>query len=333
MHMDDDDRLAAAMRAIDPARTPERTELTPAQIAIRDRITATGNTRAVRRRPVLWLTTALPAAAVLVVALIVVFTFAPVRPAAATLKPLEFTNTGQTNQEVLDMARAALEKTRTGPAEAERSSVSLGWYAHIDNPGAPGQRVAISPEITTYRWDADQSGRITVVAAKPYWSDGSAGAIPSDDALPAGTVISDTTFTAGSPGASLNAPPPDSPDGLLSWMEGTGLTADADGADLIDAIQAAFSLWTLSDAQHAALLELLLARDDVTVLGDTEDRIGRDVVGVAADSARFPGVRKILLISAETGRIVGVESFRTTAGENLPSGFVLNYILWGPPLS
>lgn len=328
MHMDDDDRLAAAMRAIDPARTPERTELTPAQIAIRDRITATGSTRPVRRRPVLWLTTALPAAAVLVVALIVVFTFAPVRPAAATLKPLEFTNTGQTNQEVLDMARAALEKTRTGPAEAERSSVSLGWYAHIANPGAPGQRIAISPEITTYRWDADQSARITVVAAKPYWSDGSADAIPSDDALPAGTVISDTTFTAGSLGLANTAPPPTSPSEMLVWLEGMAFSEDPDAADLVDGISAAFSLWTMTDEQHATLLDLLLSRDDVTVLGTTKDRAGREVVGIAADSSRYPGVRKLVLISAETGRIVGVESFRTTAGENLPAGFVIEYTLW-----
>lgn len=328
-----DDDLAAAMRAIDPARTPELGTLTPAQLTIRDGITASGSSRPARRRPALWLATALPAAAVLVVALIVVFTFAPVRPAAAALKPLKFTSTGQTNQEVLDMARAALETNPTGPAEAERGSVSLGWYAHIDNPGEPGQRVAISPEITTYQWDADQSGQITVVAAKPFWSDGSAGAIPSDDAPPEGTVISDTNFTAGSFYVPVLDPPPTSQEAMLTWLGRMTLSEDPDGADLMDAVATSFNFWTMTDDQQALLLNILLARDDVSVLGTTKDRIGRDVIGIGADSTRYPGVRRALLISQETGRITGMETFRTAAGENLPAGFVSDYTLWGSPLS
>lgn len=325
----DDEQLAAAMRSIDPARTPELGTLTPAQIAIRDRITATRDIRPARRRPTLWLATALPAAAVLVIALIVVFTFAPVRPAAAlSPKPLEFTSTGQTNQEVLDMARATLQTKPTGPTEAERGSESLGWYAHIDNPGEPGQRVAISPEITTFQWDADLSGRVTIVAADPYWADGGSDAIPADAAPAAGTVISDMTFTAGSFDVPTAEPPPTSPDEMRAWLKGMTLPDDPDAADLMDGIGAAFALWTMSDQQHAVLLDMLLSRDDVAVLGMTKDRAGREVIGIAADSSHYPGVRRLMLISKETGRIVGVESFRTTAGEGLPADFVIDYTLW-----
>jgi hypothetical protein len=325
----DDEQLATVMRAIDPARTPELDTLTPAQIAIRDRITATRSIRPAHRRPTLWLATALPAAAILVMALVVVFTFAPVRPAAAlSPRPLAFTSTGQTSQEVLDMARAALQAKPTGPAQAARGSESLGWYAHIDDPGTRGQRVAISPEITTYRWDADQSGRVTIVAAEPYWADGGSDGVPAEAAPAAGTVISDVTFTAESFALPTAAPPPTSSPDMLAWLTQMTLVDDPDAADLMDGVGAAFSLWTMTDEQHAVILDLLLSRNDVTVLGSTTDRAGREVVGVAADSSRYPGVRRLMLISKETGRIVGVESFRTTAGGDLPADFVIDYTLW-----
>ncbi len=54
---------------------------------------------------------------------------------------------------------------------------------------------------------------------------------------------------------------------------------------------AAFALWTMSDQQHAVLLDMLLSRDDVAVLqGMTKDRASREVIGIAADSVALPGV-------------------------------------------
>jgi hypothetical protein len=55
------------------------------------------------------------------------------------------------------------------------------------------------------------------------------------------------------------------------------------------------------------------------------------VIGITADSARFPGTRRLLLISADTGRIVAEEVLRTTPEGKLPAGSVISYTLWGLP--
>jgi len=327
----DDDELAVAMRALDPARTPELSALTPAQLALRDRITAT-RVRPPHRRPALWMAAGLPAAAVLVVALVVVFTFTPSHRAfAQSPPPLRFAPLAQTTEEVLHMARTALQD-KPGPATAQRRSVSLGWFANATDDGDPAQRVVICPELTTFEWDADQSGRVTIVAAEPYWADDPSASVPADAAPAPGTVLSDTTYAPGTFGALTVEPPPATREGLPSWLTLMGLPAVHDAADLVDAMYTAFNYWDLTDEQHAALLELLLTRDDVAVAGSTKDRAGRDVIGISTDSDRYPGVRKIVLISSDSGRIIGMETIRITAGENRPAGSVLDYTLWDPPL-
>jgi hypothetical protein len=329
----DDDAVEDLLRRADPAHTDLDTPLTAAQITARDRITASTTlpSRHLPRRPLLW-GILLPVTAVAVVALFVIvnITSAP-RASALTPPPLTFTSTGQTPKDVLAVAERTLAKSKS-PASAARFSQATGWYAQLAaNEHNEITSATIAPQITTLEWDADLSGRLCIVAGTPYWADGATNPIPAHVAPTPGTVILDTTFTAGGVTAPTANPPGETVAEMQAWLTEFGLPADADAADLIGTINQVLSYWTLTNEQHALLLQILLGRDDVTVLGTGKDRAGRPVTGIAADSRRSPGSRELLLISAGTGRIIANETMRTTKTGALPAGSVTSYTLWGLP--
>ncbi|MEZ3162128.1 hypothetical protein AB1K54_16560 [Microbacterium sp. BWT-B31] len=331
----DDDMLDRFMRATDPALTPADAPLTVRHIAIRDRIMMDADPEARRRRPhlTLWLTS-LPVAVTVVIVALIVITGIPLgsTPAVAlTPPPLTFTKTGQTTSEVLMEAQRALAEDGT-PAEPLRSATSTGWYLQMgQNAEGVTTTATVSPQITTVRWAPDGSGQFTVVAGEPYWGDGSPAPTLAPNAPPPGTVISDSNIPTGGIGVPTTDPPGSTEAEMAAWLVAMGLPADADAADLIDTINLAMNYWTLTNQQHSLLLKALLTRDDVDVVGTGRDRAGRDVVGITTDSTRFPGSRRLLLISTETGRIVAEEVLRTTPLGKLPAGSVISYTLWGLP--
>ncbi|MBN9187231.1 hypothetical protein [Microbacterium sp.] len=270
--------------------------------------------------------------AIAVVALFVItnMTAAP-RASALTPPPLTFTATGQTPKDVLTMAEHTLTRSPS-PTSAVRYSQSTGWYAQLAaNENNEITSATIAPQITTLEWAADLSGHLRVIAGTPYWADGATNAIPARTAPTPGTVILDTTFTAGGVTAPTTNPPGESVEEMRTWLTEFGLPSGADAADLIGTINQVLSYWTLTNEQHALLLQILLDRDDITVLGMGKDRAGRPVTGIAADSHRSPGSRELLLISASTGRIIANETMRTTKAGALPAGSVTSYTLWGLP--
>jgi hypothetical protein len=327
-----DDELGVILRSADPATTPAGQPLTLAQLELRDRITAGRRPsdpvrgRAPRR---VWALVLTPLAALTVVA-IFVLSILPSAPATAqTPRPLALTNVSATAEEVVAMARQRL--LRSAPEPAVRSVSSTGWYLAIDQ-SASGERTAtINPQVTRITWDADRSGRILVVAGEPYLADGGDPAPYASDAPPAGTVLQDMVFAAGEMQVPPVEPTGGSVDEVRALLEGLGMPPEADAGSIMDAISSAFSWWTLSDAQHAGLLELLADRGGLEVLGAGEDRVGRPVTAVTADSAAHPDIRNILLISADTGRIVGMESVRVTADGDIPAGSVIAYTSWETP--
>lgn len=327
----DDDELGAMLRDLDPAVTPEDASLTVAQLAMRDRITGVIKpTTLSRRSPLIWWSTLVPAVATVVIALVVALSLTSVpRAVALTPSPLTFTKNGQTAREVLAVAQHTLD-AKDSPEAPVRGSETTGWYMQVDDDNGT-TTVAISPQITTVQWKPDQSGRVTIIAGTPYWADGSDTDVPPTDAPAAGAVLSDMTMPAGNFQAPSIDPPPTTAPAMTAWLTVFGLPTDADSADLIDTITYAMSYWTMTNHQHAILLQLLLHRDDVRVEGTGTDRAGRSVIGVSSDSNRFPGSRRLLLISTVTGRIVAEENLRTAPQGKLPAGSVISYTLWGLP--
>ncbi|KEP73849.1 hypothetical protein HR12_35265, partial [Microbacterium sp. SUBG005] len=85
--------------------------------------------------------------------------------------------------------------------------------------------------------------------------------------------------------------------------------------------------WTLDDAQQSALLDVVADAPGLRVLGTTEDRVGREVVGLAGIPSASENTDVTLLLSTATGRIVGFESALIAANTelDLPAGSLTEY--------
>ena len=104
--------------------------------------------------------------------------------------------------------------------------------------------------------------------------------------------------------------------------------AGATAGEIVTATESVFGLWTLTDEQHAKIISLLLNSPGSVALGESTDRGGRPVFGVGTDFAQSE-IRYTVLISAETGRIVGLEaSPLADIVPDIPAGSVTSYTLW-----
>lgn len=331
----DERRLAELMTAIDPAVTPVSESLTPERLALLQRIKSERgatthlvplSSRTRRRRRASIVSTVIATMVLIGIVLIPVITGTS-RAEAFTPAPLDFSGPTPTVSEVLRMANDKLSAS-PNVTIAQRSASYTGWYLQVDNRPDQKAQVAISPQVTTLTWSADRSGRLVVTAGKPYWADGNSGPVPSSHAPAPGTVLSDVTFRAGQ----FDVPSTDVPGATETDLHATltalGMPEDADAFTTIESIHKLLTLWTLDNRQEAALLHLLLHGDNITVNGTATDRAGRPVIGISADASDRTGLRNTLLISTKTGRIIGIETTRTTSHNNIPSGAVVAYTLW-----
>lgn len=320
-----EEELDRMLIGADPARTPESAQLTPAQVSVRDRIMA--SQAPVRRaRPALIL---MPPAAILVLVVAVVGVMLPAQRAQAGLtpEPLSFSNSeGITVEEVAALAVQQL-RSENGPSQS-RQTHTTGWFLQVTELPKGARTIAISPQVTTTSWEPDGSGRVQVIAGEPYWADGTNTAVSAGEAPTAGTELMNTIYNPGEMGVPPVEPTGDSPEDMLSLLHGLGMPETFDAADIMDFTDNAMRWWTFTNAQHVGLVQLLLSRDDVRVLGTAQDRAGREIIGSSADSAGHPDIRTTVLISAESGRIVGTESTRTTPDGEIPVGAVVAYTMW-----
>lgn len=318
----DDDALTRLLIDANPARTPKDAELDEAAIRMRERIMKaehrSGHRVPRRTTRVAWASalTATAAACVVVLGLVT-----PAGQAVAvTPEPLKFTEAGSA-QQVVEEATALLADG-SGPAAPQRSVESAIWALAVD---VDEQQMAVVPQFSSLTWHEDLSGRLVVVAGESYWprdvSDESAEAIPGDE------VLLDLEMAPGEFGTPVVEPPGDSASDVLAMLTAYGMPADPDASQLVDSVVTALDQWTLTDAQHAVMLEMLDAEDGVSVLGESTDRLGRSVYALSVP-ASGDGTDETVLISAESGRIVGVESEQATADGIIPDGAVVMYNLW-----
>jgi hypothetical protein len=280
------------------------------------------------RRLALTLMTPLAAAvAILTVLSVSLLTIFGGSPAAAWgPAPLVYQGTTSTVEETIASAVKLLRDTGE-PAVAERSSTATAWNLAVDDAGSPEQVVAIMPTVTELTWTADLSGRMVTIAGEPFRADGEEGEVPTDETWSPGTVIDDRVFGPGEYPAAF-------PDAATLDAEGIAQLYAVVAPDtkhpgnVLFAVEGLFSEWTLTADQHADLLEGLRAYEDLRVLGTTTDRLGREVVGIAAPAADER--EATLLLSAKSGRIVGVERTVLSPDDALgvPDGTVISYTLW-----
>lgn len=267
-------------------------------------------------------------AAAAVVVAVVAPLFAPTSATALTPPPLEFRPVDRSVSEAVADAQRLLTDG-DGPAEPVREAEYVGWFSQIAPDEPAPENVVIVPQEVRLAWQPDLSATQRVTAGTPFWADADReSALPADTPEP-GALLAEDTFAAGEFAVPDVAAPGDTPEELLSVL--TVLGAPADGSDavaLIDAVDALMSLWTLTDAQQAALLSLVADAEGVDVRGAATDRAGREVLALTATSPAYGGVSRELLISADSGRIVGLESARTTPAPPLRAGDVISYKLW-----
>lgn len=317
LRMDDD--LARTLAKGDPTRTPRDARPDAAALAMRDQITGVSPSRA-RVFPRVLMSAA---AAIVVIAVAAVTVFFPHAAAyAVTPVPIVFAGGGST-AEVVEMAEGKLA-TSAGPMVPERGSHTVMWGLSVE-PEA--QRSAIVPQVTTLSWAEDLSGSFLAVVGEPYWPEGVQPSVDGGWSADPGDVISEMKFAPGEYGTPVVELPGDSRDDVVALLTAFGLPQSPTASEVVQAMTGAFDHWTLTNEQHAQLLALLVDTGGVTVLGSGTDRVGRPVVGLSMKSI-FPGVKDLVLISAETGRIVGVESSRVTPDGIVPAGAVISYRMW-----
>jgi len=328
-----DDELDRLIRAAHPTRTEPDAPLTAQQRVTLERIMATpSNAVTSSRRTTRRLLIALPAVAVVaaVVTFVAVSVLIPPRPSPAAAygpPPLTWAPSSKSVAEVVAVAHQRLASA-PGPTIALRESTSSSWSLAISEAGEPEQQIAIEPIETELTWNADLSGRRLTTAGKPFRADGVTGEIPTTDQTP-GQVLADEEFGAGQyPAITPDAIELDSR-GLTALVQvyapASGLAGDA-----MVAVEDLSVEWTLTNRQEGYLLDILASYEGLRVEGTATDRLGRPVVGLSAESTISPGETFTLLISAATGRIVGIQVMvtGTTAPTPVPVGTVTSYALW-----
>lgn len=267
-------------------------------------------------------------AVVAMIAIVLVWPPAAPRAAALTPPPLKLSSSSKTVGEVASMAHRLLAGS-SGEHAAERRVSSVGWYLQMDHP-ASGETIAvIAPHVIELTWNEDGSGNELTMAGIPYLADGTRLTDQTRAPEP-GSLLFDIEYPVGGFEAPVEQLPGTSAEDVKNLLAAywNPVATSGTASDIITAVGNAFGSWTLTDQQHAHILDMLSHAPGAFVAGTAVDRADREVTVIAADSTHNPDYRLLLLISNETGRIVGTESVRLTPSGDLPAGSVTSYTLW-----
>ncbi|WP_298873844.1 hypothetical protein [uncultured Microbacterium sp.] len=320
-----DDDLARALRRMDPAETPLDA---PLPLDAERRLRQILDRPPVRRRRPALAWTSAAAAVVVILTIVTGVLWMPGTSASAlTPKPLVYTAvpSGTGAAEVIAQAQERLA-AGDGEVAAERRSLSLGWYFSASPDGA--EATVFRREWVDLRWNEDFSGSVVTTAAEATNADGDT--VPNVDPAP-GTVVSEMRYVRNQFRPLSPTPPDASAEAMRALLTtATGAAEDLNAGDALVGVRSVQGEWTLSNAQQSALLDVVAASPGLRALGTTEDRLGRAVVGLAGIPSVTANTEVTLLLSTETGRIIGFESALIDANTDLdlPAGSLTEYALW-----
>lgn len=318
--MGDHALLDRVLTDADPARTPRDAHPDAAALIVRDRIIR--NARAPRRRRAVvfgWAAGLATAAAAVVVAVAVLV---PQGQAVADgLDPLDFSSAESASTTVARAQDALV--SASGPTVPERLVRSASWAFDIN--GSTGETEVV-PQLTLLRWEADLSGRMTSILGVPY-DPADAAANMDAEVSSSGQVAVDLPIEPGQ----FSTPVPEAFGSSESDVEAAltafGMPADPTGADVLTAMTTMLQQWTLTNAQQSQLLGILEATGDAEGLGTTVDRLGRPASGLRVVSTDG-SASDVVLVSGDTGRIIGIERTNLEDTDVIDAGAVVSYTLW-----
>ncbi|PVE92073.1 hypothetical protein [Microbacterium sp. TPD7012] len=313
--------LERALSDADPGRTPRDAVPDAKAIATRDRILRSTEAPKKRRRAraLGW------ASGVVAVATAAVVAFAMITPqvaaVAGTPAPLDFEGES-TVADIVEEAHTALA-TSEGPSEAVRTVRTASWGFAVE---VGKKETKVVPKLSTLTWEPDGSGRMTIIAGVPY-DPADAVANSTAEVTSSGEVVTDLIMEPGDFTTPWTTVPAADGADMSAMLRALGMPDDPTAFDVETAFTSALQQWTLTNAQHAELLSLLEEAGDGVALGTSTDRLGRPVAGIRVQSPDG-AASDLILISRETGRIVGVERTVLIADEVFDAGAIISYEMW-----
>lgn len=304
----------------DPASTPRDATPDARALVTRDRILRSDI--APKRRRMLALGWAGGITAVAASTALVFGVLSPQQAAVAgTPEPLDFSGSTTVAQLVAD-AETALAET-SGPTAPMRTVRAASWGFQVD---VDTKTTTVVPQLSTLSWEPDGSGRMTIIAGVPY-DPSDAVASNAAEVSSSGEVVTDLVMQPGDFDTPWTAVPGETRDDMVAMLQAFGMPADPTAYDVEMALTSVLDQWTLTDAQHEDLLLLLEESGGGEALGNTTDRLGRAVSGVRVQSPDG-AVSDLVLVSRDTGRIVGVERTVLKADDVFPAGAIISYRMW-----
>lgn len=318
--MTDNAVLERMLSDADPAPTPRDAAPDARALATRDRILRTSTApRRRRRRALGWASglTAVAASTALAFAV-----FSPQGAAVAGMpSPLEFDGS-VTVAQVVDGAEASLAES-PGPGEPVRSVRTASWGFNVE---VDSKTTTVVPQLSTLTWEPDGSGRATTIDGVPY-DPSDAAASNAAEVTSSGRVVNDLVMAPGDFTTPWTAVPGEAHDDMVAMLRAFGMPDDPTAFDVETAFTSVLGQWTLTNAQHRELLLLLEEAGGGQALGTTTDRLGRPVDGIRVQSPDG-AVSDVVLVSRDTGRIVGVERTVLIADELFAAGSIISYQMW-----
>lgn len=318
--MTDNAVLERMLSDADPAPTPRDALPDARALATRDRILRTGTAPKRRRaRTVGWASglTALAASTALAFAVL-----SPQGAAmAGTPSPLEFSGSN-TIAQLVDDAGTALAGT-PGPTAPFRTVRTASWGFQVD---VDSKTTTVVPQLSTLTWEPDGSGRMTIIAGEAY-DPADAVASNAAEVTSSGEVVTDLVMAPGDFETPWTTVPGETREDMVSMLRAFGMPESPTAFDVEMALASVLDQWTLTDTQHDVLLHLLEEAGGGDALGATTDRLGRPVTGVRVHSPDG-AVSDLVLVSRDTGRIVGVERTVLKADDVFPAGAIISYQMW-----
>lgn len=205
---------------------------------------------------------------------------------------------------------------------AERPVKFQTWAMAFDPVDPPS---FMQPEVAELTFNADGSSVYRVTAAAPV--DGAGRPIAAADALPAGAVISEDRFAAGSfPNLFPEIPP------AVNWKtylaSALDASTDLNAGEVFGAVRLLLSERSLSSAQQASLVQYVATLPDVRLHGEVTDRLGRTGAYISTDAMAPGEYQDVLIISADLGIIAHEVMYIGTDREDLASLTVTEYTGW-----
>ncbi|MDT0433803.1 CU044_5270 family protein [Streptomyces sp. NPDC005840] len=222
---------------------------------------------------------------------------------------------------------------RAGTAAADGTGPALRRGTHVQSwsLGMSDDRPPVTlPRERVVRWLPDDSRTELEVATdprhpgRPVLTDEDGTPRPVDD----GQVLSRHTFPPSWSDAPPQSPPPHDRAGLRAYLtEAAHRDGPLGTPELLDAVALLLDHWTLGARESAAVAGLLSEARGLRPAGRVTDRLGRAGQAYVYDGT---GVRRMLVLSASDGSVLGLETIYTRADPayGVRAGDVMDYSAW-----